>query len=630
MLSLFKSGVSLARKLDALQNTSPFGVYLSEAEVTSLAKLCTSSSIKAGKGLPESPFYVVIQGEVQVLSEEGETLCTKYPGAFFTRRAGLISKSSIGAKAADLRKSIVKKGDDGKREDDAVTTTVTCKASALVLVLAPSRLNDFLKTLSDESQEVVNAILRTNIGTQLSQVPFIDQADIEPAGLRALGEICSYACYPKDKYVFAQGDTAENFYIILKGTVAITVNYGALQGKESGEEVHAANRSVGDSFGVAALIYNAAARKYSAKATERTLCLVITKANLKKFTSVKPSLEAALMLSTKEFLLKRYAAMNVPIFGHINESMMTRTAELATFSHLEKGEVVYRQGDAPKAFYVVLHGEVSMKTEVLPGPPAGAPGSAPAAASDTSMLHRESKLIADSLMAEPVERLLSVGQHFGEVGVLLPTTPCIATVTATNAVTLLTLKSSDFISLFSTDHNLLSEMQIKLLGKGSTLKSILAHNKARPLFEAHIESEYSGENIKFYDEVSAYLEKAKKGEGDNATLSAEANSLIDMYITDGAELQVNIPSGMQRAIVAWRKSGEPVSAVLPHLTSAQSEIYTLMSRDNYARFVKTPKFEELLVDIGSYDASVASVVNEDDLTMLIQDGEGLAQAHLSA
>ena len=52
--------------------------------------------------------------------------------------------------------------------------------------------------------------------------------------------------------------------------------------------------------------------------------------------------------------------------------------------------------------------------------------------------------------------------------------------------------------------------------------------------------------------------------------------------------------------------------------------------DNYARFVKTPKFEELLVDIGSYDASVASVVNEDDLTMLIQDGEGLAQAHLSA
>ena len=82
--------------------------------------------------------------------------------------------------------------------------------------------------------------------------------------------------------------------------------------------------------------------------------------------------------------------------------------------------------------------------------------------------------------------------------------------------------------------------------------------------------------------------------------------------------------------MAWRKSGEPVSAVLPHLTSAQSEIYTLMSRDNYARFVKTPKFEELLVDIGSYDASVASVVNEDDLTMLIQDGEGLAQAHLSA
>ena len=128
MLSLFKSGVSVPRKLDALQNASPFGVYLSEVEVLSLAKLCTSSTIKPGKGLPESPFYVVIHGEVQVLSEERETLCTKYPGAFFTRRAGLVRKKTMTGQTTLTRKSIVKKGDGGKRDDDTVTTTIMCKA----------------------------------------------------------------------------------------------------------------------------------------------------------------------------------------------------------------------------------------------------------------------------------------------------------------------------------------------------------------------------------------------------------------------------------------------------------------------------------------------------------------------
>ena len=48
-------------------------------------------------------------------------------------------------------------------------------------------------------------------------------------------------------------------------------------GDES-EAVIAGKRHVGDSFGVAALVYNAPTRKYSVRATERTLLLVISKA----------------------------------------------------------------------------------------------------------------------------------------------------------------------------------------------------------------------------------------------------------------------------------------------------------------------------------------------------------------
>ena len=479
------------------------------------------------------------------------------------------------------------------------------------------------------------------------------QANIDASGLRALGEICSYGSFPSGKFIFTQGDDAQNFYIILKGAVNITINVKALRG--TGEEsVPAATRHVGDSFGVAALVYNAAERKYSAQASERCLCLVIQKTHFKKFLATKPSLESALMLSTKEFLLKRYAAMNVPIFGHIDDNLRAKAASLASFAHFDKDQVIYKQGGDPHAFYVVLHGEVSMVTEAVEGAPAPD-------VPETSFVQRESRKIAESFMVEKAERVLTVGQHFGEVGVLLPTTPCIATTTARSACTLLALESSAFIALFGSDAGLISEMQIKLLRNGCTLKAILAHPKGRPLFEKHIKGEYSDEHVKFYDATASYLERAHADDADAAAMLKDANTLIDEYVLDGSSSQVNIPSNMCKKITAWRKGDvQPASEVLEDLAAAQNEVYTLMARDNFSRFTKTPvtlarlrvlnaafdvltdgetgaracvstqAFADLLVEIGSYDASVTSLVSNDDLTMLVQDGEGLAQAHLSA
>ena len=37
-------------------------------------------------------------------------------------------------------------------------------------------------------------------------------------------------------------------------------------------------------------------------------------------------------------------------------------ARARSFTHFEKDAVIFRQGDAPHAFYVVLHGEVRMTT----------------------------------------------------------------------------------------------------------------------------------------------------------------------------------------------------------------------------------------------------------------------------
>ena len=673
-------GTSLDKKLSWLQEESPLGAYLGADELLELAKLCVTSSFRPQSKLDESPFFIVMSGQVEVRdSSSGEVLCTKYPGAFFTRRAGLflgkggresLSKGSAdqsftkkSPKSADSptppsvaasRSSIVKADDDILDVDDQVpvtTSVVGGRVGGRVLMLHMDQLDHFLQSVaSPASVGVMNAVLRTNIGMQLSQVPFIQQARIDHAGLRALGEIAHYQNFEAGKKVFSQGDAAHWFYIILKGQVDITINARALRG--AGEElIKAGSRGVGESFGVAALVYNAAERKYSATASEKTLCLVITKENFSKFLGQKPELEATLMRSTKRFLLQRYAAMNVPIFGHISAALLDKAAKLAAFQHFQRGDVIYRQGDPPKAFYVVLHGEVTMSTEQAKRPEAKAEGGEGGeggvrASTEADALEHDANRVANSFLSRHAERTLTVGQHFGEVGVLLPQTPCIATCTAKTSCSLLVLDSAKFVDLFGQDRSLLAEMQIKLLRHGCTLRACLNHETTRPLFVKHIEGEYSGENIHFYDAVAHLLRQVKEaaaagGGGADADADArkECARIVGEYIVDGSSEQVNIPGFLQKAIKDMNDAGDATALadLVGKLKDAQTEIYVLMARDNFPRFVKSEPFSAVLEELGSYDASVTQLVSESDLTMLVQDGEGaseeeggLMSAHLNA
>jgi len=215
---------------------------------------------------------------------------------------------------------------------------------------------------------------------------------------------------------------------------------------------------------------------------------------------------------------------------------------------------------------------------------------------------------------------------------LLPQTACIATCICSSKCTLLTLASAAFIELFGQDPNLLAEMQIKLLRDKTTLKAALQHKRCRALFEKHIESEFSGESIKFFDAagsalIAAGLPGALEGPPAQA-LHMLAKQLIDEYIVENSSNQVNIPGGLQKAILDAEKAikdeemGVGMQKLYDKLRSAQGEIYLLMSRDNFPRFIKSDQFHKLLDEIGSYGEAVRALVSEQDLTLLVQDGEG--------
>ena len=77
-------------KLQSLKST-PFFVYVQEEDFAMLARSFTAHRFSKGQVMPESPFYLVVRGELDiVLKGTPEVLCTKHQGAFFSRNAGIV------------------------------------------------------------------------------------------------------------------------------------------------------------------------------------------------------------------------------------------------------------------------------------------------------------------------------------------------------------------------------------------------------------------------------------------------------------------------------------------------------------------------------------------------------------
>lgn len=77
-------------KLQSLKST-PFFVYVQEEDFGMLARSFTAHRFSKGQVMPESPFYLVVRGELDiVLKGTPDILCIKHQGAFFSRNAGIV------------------------------------------------------------------------------------------------------------------------------------------------------------------------------------------------------------------------------------------------------------------------------------------------------------------------------------------------------------------------------------------------------------------------------------------------------------------------------------------------------------------------------------------------------------
>jgi len=609
----------------ALENETPLGAYLDEKELQHLACICTSVSVRPGRQLPDSPFYLVTSGDAVILNQDGSVLCTRTRGAFFSRRAGVVLERCDNSFKKGTRASsiITSSGFDDEGDSRVLTTIVGGPAGVNVLYVNRNQLDHFLKEYcSSKSRDIVMRISRSNISAQLSEVPFIADSGLQPAELRSLGEICHYATFAPGTCVFRQGDRAENFYIILKGCVDITISPHELLGHsyDHAQVVTAAARRVGDSFGVAALVHNAPFRTYSATASERTLCLIISKTNFEKFIAVNQSLADALLTTTKRFLLQRFRSMGLPIVSTLDDAMLEEVSRLAKFESVAKGQEIYRQGDLPTAFYIILHGTIECHTKRPSDTKMNVDSKVP-----LDVVHRESIRVAQELISDQGDKswTLTMGHHFGEVGLLMPHTMCISTCTAMCQSTLLKIEAGAFVSLFGANPHMLADMKIKLLREKVPLNGILQHSLARAKFAKQLEAEYATESLFFYEATTAVA-------ASSASLKTSAKSLINEFIIEGAPQQVNIPSELQKQLSSFNEASSDGHMdekwLRKLLMKAQAEIYMLMSRDSLPRFVKSGPFQDLLTDMGSYSEVTAALISADSLAQLAQDGANSMEA----
>ena len=359
-----------------------------------------------------------------------------------------------------------------------------------------------------------------------------------------------------------------------------------------------------------ALVYANASRNYTVTTAEKTLLVTITKANFAKFLEVAPTLKVSLLRATKKFLLTRYRSMMMPVIAYIDDERLEKASQLSEIRHYEKGHEIFRQGQPGTAFYLVLDGEVRLETKQV------AKRSSVTEHIDEAALHKHEaqSALVSSFCGDASSRVLEPGQYFGEVAVLLPHCDTVGTATAMDNATLLRFDKDAFHSLFSHDINIRAEMILKLLQKETPLRISLEHAKCRSLFEAQLKKEFADECLEFYDKAAGFmLDASDLDAADQKSLVECCHELCEEYVVSGAPKEINIPSHVRGAVLKARPAAADESdrtlspALVAAMRKCRQEIYTLMSKDNYARFVgpEGEAFTALLADIGSYATEIA-------------------------
>ncbi len=237
----------------------------------------------------------------------------------------------------------------------------------------------------------------------LKRVPlFVTLDDVD---LETIAQTLDTEHFAAGDVLMREGDPGDKFYIIERGQVTFW------QMNEFGESVRVSAKGAGQFFGEVALV-SLAPRNATVRAETPLAVLTLTKSKFDELVrDLVPRNDRDLDIVRRSWLLR-----SMPIFDELESHELDWLAANMSRETIEKGKVLFREGDPGDRFYIVESGELIIST----------------------------KKDDDSL---EISRCKS-GEYLGEIA-LLQNTPRTATITAAEDSMLLSLNGEDFLDLVS-------------------------------------------------------------------------------------------------------------------------------------------------------------------------------------
>ena len=449
--------------------------------------------------------------------------------------------------------------------------------------------------------EPINSIIHSHIETYLSNIPFLK--DVKESKLSVLATMCRFEAMDKDKVVFEENSPGDKLYILLNGMATVLApqwvgDATALQqslewGSEKGDDkVVVADLNSGDYFGETAMFVNIN-RTSTVLTKQKCLFVSVEKKTFENFCAVCPIIKDKMTEVMKERMVAKLSSLGIPFLVGIPTNTLKSMISLVQIHEINNEEVIFQQGEQGDRFYIIVHGQVKVETcnhdnENI--------YQLPSSNDETKTKHEAKSMLG----------VLNAGNYFGEMA-LVSDTPRSATVSTIGKAILLSVGKEGFHSIFASNDNSLAEFTLRVMRASAELRHLLAHSVGLSTFTSYLERNLAKENIDFWLAVKDFRENDSYKEKEKAI--EKAYEMYNVYCKEGAEHQVNLPCHMRMNIE---------KILLPHddddedndddtnnasidktlFTSAQDEIYKLMSGDNYARFKKTPDFREIFKCLG--------------------------------
>jgi CRP-like cAMP-binding protein len=195
---------------------------------------------------------------------------------------------------------------------------------------------------------------------RLKPLPFL--ADLSDEDLGALADRLSSNEIHRGGFVFQVGQQPHAIYILESGAMRLV---------EGGAEEEFAELTAGDIFGEMALltgtVYTAAAY-----ATADSVVWTLDAADFDELTMRHPAIRVALSQRLRSRLGQQDRALalgmlkSIPIFADLSGETLKAIASRLLLRHVPEGELVYAEGSAGDAMYIVRSGEVRVCADSAP------------------------------------------------------------------------------------------------------------------------------------------------------------------------------------------------------------------------------------------------------------------------